>query len=186
MATITSVDEFFGLPASNWIEYRYGDVQRLICTVRLDAENPDQSTPLKVSGALDPTARFIEIFFTEVVLNVTTTPARQSTSLTGADEPATIAISSAREATTEDMDLDDQGDPYPLIGKVDSVTILDQEVAATRGKFELITPTSRQKRPLISSSTLPGLVVWMTSIQSENKKSNVLYGSFYRPGPQGE
>ena len=186
MAKITSVKDFFGLPASNWVERRYGDIQRYIGIMVVREEGSDQEIPFRLADSVDPIARFIEVFYTEVVVTATTTPARESTSLTGTDEPATIAISDVREATTEDMDLDDEGNPYPLTGKVESITILDQDAEETLGKFELISPATRQKRPQISADVLPGLILWMTSIESANNKSNVLYGSFYRPGPQGE
>lgn len=54
------------------------------------------------------------------------------------------------------------------------------------GRFDFLTPMTRQLNPALGATQLPGLIVWLVMSQGDVVINRVLYGVLFRPGPRQE
>ena len=179
MAKITSVDKFFGLDPTSWVERRYGDVLSIPIRAQVRDNETQLSSPVKLFA--DPSDGLnLVVRYQEIVATVTTTVGARNPR-TGQRDPGNINIQQARAAIASDM-LEDPATStnYPVSGTI-PIILEDQDTHAGEGTF--ISQRCRQNSPALTSDILPGMIFWMTTKEAVNEIGNPIMGWIFRIGP---
>ena len=180
MAKVTAVDEFFGLPKTNWTSFYWGDSSSFDGIAELKDRVTGASTgDVPISLNADPARWLIELRYTQIVVGVSVT----SVSAGRGPVVETLSVNTAREATEDDMLSDATMTKYPLFGDITP----SLGAMPDMGQYNFILPTStHQARPVltVSEAPLPGFIIWATYTKATVIRNVPVLGVFFRTGPR--
>lgn len=153
MAKITTVDDFFGRGAVDWLEFRYG--QRMPIGMQLVEDLAGVDTPVNLS-----TLTTLEVKAEEILVDVATVAPSRALPDGGVTLSNPQVYDPARQSTIAHAVTDEAS-----------------------GRFSFITPDIQGPNPSFDAATLPALVIWVRyEVAATGAEDVAPLGIFYRRG----